>query len=87
MTGKRKKRSLTRLDEADPNQMPRLEAVGGRLNILSDADMARIHEASLTLLGDFGMSDAPRSVTDMVCPLKRKIGSPQAPNHHVAFSC
>ena len=67
MTGRRKKRSLTRPDEADRIQMPSLEAVGGRLNILSDADMARIHEASLALLGDFGMSDAPRSVTDLVC--------------------
>ena len=67
MTGKRKKRSLTRPNEADPIQMPSLEAVGGRLNILSGADLARIHEASLALLGDFGMSDAPRSVTDLVC--------------------
>ena len=66
MTGKRKKRSWTRADEADTVRMPNLETVGGRLNILSDADMARIHEASLALLGDFGMSDAPRPVTDLV---------------------
>ena len=67
MTGKRRKRFLPRPGEADPIQMPSLEAVGGRLNILSGADMAGIHEASLALLGDFGMSDAPRSVTDLVC--------------------
>ena len=67
MTGKRRKRSLTRPGEADRIQMPSLEAVGGRLNIVSDTDMARIHEASLALLGGFGMSDAPRSVTDLVC--------------------
>ena len=65
MTGKRKKRG-TRIDEADRIQMPKLETVGGRLNILCDADIARIHEASLALLSDFGMSDAPRSVTDLV---------------------
>lgn len=67
MTGKRKKRSWTRLEEADQIRMPKLETVGGRLNILSNADIAQIHEASLTLLNDFGMSDAPRSVTDLVC--------------------
>ncbi len=55
---------MTRLDESA--LMPSLETVGGRLNILSDGDMARIHEASLALLSDFGMNDAPRSVTDLV---------------------
>lgn len=46
---------------------PVLTTAGGHLNILSDSDLGRIHEVSLALLGDFGMSDAPPVVTDLVC--------------------
>lgn len=46
---------------------PVLTTAGGHLNILSDSDLERIHEVSMALLGNFGMSDAPPAVTDLVC--------------------
>ena len=64
MTGKRKKRVRTAPDGVDA---PSFCTMGGRLNILSDADMASIHAASLELLETFGMSDAPDTVADLVC--------------------
>ena len=65
MTGNRRKRSRTRPDTAGA-EFPSLRTIGGRLNILSDADMASIHTASLGLLESFGMSEAPESVVDLV---------------------
>ncbi len=47
--------------------MPALPTEGGRLSLLTDAELSRIHETSLTLLADFGLSEAPKSVVDLVC--------------------
>ena len=48
-------------------KMPALPTAGGRLRILADADMASLHQASLTLLAEFGFGDAPPVVAELVC--------------------
>ncbi|MCR9152457.1 MAG: trimethylamine methyltransferase family protein, partial [Rhodobacteraceae bacterium] len=45
---------------------PTLETRGGRLTVLSEEDCARIHEASLALLADLGLAEAPPVVVKMV---------------------
>lgn len=46
---------------------PILETRGGRLTVLSDADCGRIHDASLVLLQDLGLAEAPPVVVELVC--------------------
>lgn len=41
--------------------------VGGRLAPLSDGDLSKIHDAALTILADFGMSEAPPTVVKSIC--------------------
>ena len=53
--------------EADGDRPQSWPTVGGRLCILSDADMDRIHEASLRLMGELGFAEAPPEIVDLVC--------------------
>ena len=66
MSVRRKRRDRPVEDAAGP-QVPDLATKGGRLEILDDTELARIHDVSVTLLAEFGMSDAPLVVAELVC--------------------
>jgi trimethylamine--corrinoid protein Co-methyltransferase len=66
MTGKRKRRARPKPETAGA-ELPSLRTVGGRLNILGEADINSIHTASLELLKRFGLSEAPEIVVGLVC--------------------
>lgn len=65
--GKRARASSRGAGPAAPPLPSLSTTAGGRLTTLSATDAARIHEASTTLLADFGLSDAPPDVTALVC--------------------
>ena len=66
MSVRRKRRDRPVEDAAGP-QVLDLATKGGRLEILDDTELARIHDVSVTLLAEFGMSDAPLVVAELVC--------------------
>ncbi len=48
-------------------QLPALPTAGGRLCLLTDSDMARLHQGSLALLDDLGLGEAPPGIVELVC--------------------
>jgi len=68
-TGEATRRTARRRGGARKAQTPqvRLDTRGGRLCVLTDDDRCRIHAASLALLSDPGLGDAPPVVVDLVC--------------------
>lgn len=66
MTESRRRRR--RRDDAAPApRVVRPGIEGGRFKPLDEAEMARIHEAALTVLETVGLADAPAIVSDRVC--------------------
>ena len=63
----RSRRESSPRPEADGGRPPSWPTVGGRLSILSDADMQRIHEATLRLMGELGFAETPPEIVDLVC--------------------
>ncbi|MCG7622636.1 trimethylamine methyltransferase family protein [Epibacterium sp. Ofav1-8] len=47
---------------------------GGRLNLLSDAELLRIHHAALDALEQIGLADAPQSGIDLLCQAGCQLG-------------
>ena len=68
-TGEAARRTTRRRGGARKPAMPalRLDTRGGRLRVLDAGDMGRIHAASLALLSDPGLAEAPPAVADLVC--------------------
>ncbi|MGD1869883.1 MAG: trimethylamine methyltransferase family protein [Neomegalonema sp.] len=80
MTRKKGPRRATRRRESartPAEAAVKLQTMGGRLNVLSDDDVRRIHAASLALLSDFGLEDAPPGVVDLVCAAGGRVSQDQ----------
>lgn len=63
--GGRRKTGQQRSDDVPARRLP----VAGRLNPLGEQDLARIHDTSLDILAQIGLSDAPPLMIDVITAL------------------
>jgi len=81
MTNRHRRGRRARAGVTPGAAMPMLAPVGGRLRLLDDAALRRIHEAALYLLAHTGIAEAPQTVID----LARAAGATQGDDGRLCF--